>query len=263
MNTREHESFGAAESGRCHPDAHDALPTALALHGAGGGAWQWAQWQRLWHAAGSTLSVADYSRLAAPPARSFAELICRLQQRHGRRSGDVVLGASFGGLIACALAAPLRASALVLINPLLPADPEERGHSLMPDVRAWGLSSNVRGTLSAIPELSAVDALLCYRRWTDFDGALLAGSRFCVDSTPPPCPVLIVSSESDRDIDPEALAGRAKAWNADFVSLPGSHVSPLLGRDWLLAFDRVSSWLGELDGRRAMLSKLQSGSTLG
>jgi pimeloyl-ACP methyl ester carboxylesterase len=263
VNTREHESLGGAESGRCHPDSHDALPAALAFHGAGGGAWQWAQWQRMWHAAGSTLSAADYGRIAAPPARAFADLIDRLQQRYARRVGGVVLGASFGGLIACALAAPLRARALVLINPLLPGDPGEEPRSHGPDVRAWGLASNVRGTVSAIPELSAVDALLCYRRWTDFDGALLAGSQRGVGSMPPACPVLIVSSENDRDIDPESLAARARAWRADFVRLPGSHVSPLLGRDWLLAFDCVSTWLGGLDRRRAMPCKLQSGFTAG
>lgn len=238
--------MAGAESGRCPGNWHDALPIALAFHGAGGGAWQWTQWCRAWRALGGCLHAADYSRLAAQPDLRLPQLVGSLSRQYAARSGSVLLGASFGGLLACALAEPLRARALVLINPLLPAEQAQPAQSLDVVVRAWGLGARFSGTRSAIPELAATEALLGFRRWTDFSQALLMEARHGFNLAPPRCPVLIVSSANDREIDAARLSVTARAWSADWVSLPGSHVSPLLGRQWLRAYDCVSTWVSML-----------------
>jgi hypothetical protein len=235
---------GGAESGRCHTDWHDALPSALAFHGAGGGGWQWAQWCRAWRADGGSLYAADYSRLASQAGSSLPCLIGTLRRQYAARSGDVLLGASFGGLLACVLAEPLRAKALVLINPLLPADAVPPP-SLMGGVRAWGLGARLPSTCSAVPELAATEALQSFRRWTDFSERLLHEARHGFRLAPPRCPILIVSSKNDCYIDAAALAETARAWSADFLYVPGSHVSPLLGRHWSQVFDCVTAWLRE------------------
>lgn len=170
-----------------------------------------------------------------------------MRQAHALHSGAILLGASFGGLVACALAADLDARALVLLNPLLPsgdrsAAPPQRG-----PMRAWGLRASAAGTRHAIPELSDTEVALCFRRWSDFNAGLIEQARVMPMPARPVCPVLILSSRDDVDIDRTSLCQVATAWSATLVELPGSHVSPLLGHGWSRAFDVVESWLGALE----------------
>lgn len=246
MSTREYQALGGAESGRCPRSAHAALPAALAFHGAGGGAWEWAHWARAWSAKGARLSAADFHREAALPHTGWMGLVDVLRGRYALHRGQVLMGASFGGLLACALAEPLQARALVLLNPMLPGATCFASTSAVPGTRRWGLKASLTGTVASIPELASTDALIGFRRWVDFNAGLLEEAASLARPPRPICPVLIVASQNDREIDPIALKRIAERWSATLVSVPGSHVSPLLGREWMRAFDAAAAWLRTL-----------------
>jgi pimeloyl-ACP methyl ester carboxylesterase len=246
---------GGAESGRCQSAAHDALPTALALHGAGGGAWEWSCWARAWSAAGGQFVAADFSRQAAEQNCRISPLLRDLAERHRDDVGGVLIGASFGALLACALARPLRAAALVLLNPLPPAPfhrigvEQKDGAEAAPDsMRRWGLTACPVGTQAALPELQASESSLAFRRWTDFSRGLLAEARAGIAVERPDCPVLVVHSVDDQEIDPRALEVMVSRWRTSHLRLPGSHVSPLLGKRWFEAFGGVRAWLAGIRG---------------
>ncbi len=230
---------------------HAALPPALALHGAGGGAWEWAHWARAWRARHACFLAADFSREAAQPQACWTTLLHGLLTRHPADPDQVLIGASFGGLIACALADALEARALVLLNPLLPAltaAPVSVSHAQ--GLRRWGLRASAESTARAIPELASTEALTGFRRWSDFSVGLLNEAGALAMPARPRCPVLIVSSQNDREISSASLEQLSVDWAATLVRTPGSHVSPLLGRAWLRTFEEVETWLSRLDGDR-------------
>ena len=118
-------------------------------------------------------------------------------------------------------------------------------------MRAWGLRASAAGTRRAIPELSDTEVAIGFRRWSDFNAGLIERARAVPMPARPACPVLILSSCEDVDIDRTSLSQLATGWSATLVELPGSHVSPLLGHGWSRAFDVVEAWLAALDGPRA------------
>lgn len=118
-------------------------------------------------------------------------------------------------------------------------------------MRAWGLRASAAGTRRAIPELSDTEVAIGFRRWSDFNAGLIERARAVPMPARPACPVLILSSREDAEIDRRSLSTLAAAWSAAFVELPGSHVSPLLGHGWSRAFDVVEAWLAALDGPSA------------
>jgi len=114
-------------------------------------------------------------------------------------------------------------------------------------MRAWGLRASAAGTRRAIPELSDTEVAIGFRRWSDFNAGLIEQVRVMPMPARPACPVLILSSRDDVDIDRASLSTLAADWSAAFVELPGSHVSPLLGHRWSRAFEVVEAWLAALD----------------
>lgn len=179
-------------------------------------------------------------------------LLAALGHEHRAHKRCVLIGASFGGLLASALARRLQARALVLLNPLPPAPFQQPGQARMniapsAALRTWGLDARLAGTQAALPELRGGEALLAFRRWTDFAGGLLAEAQSGYRVEPPDCPVLVVQSEQDEVIDPRAVEAMVAGWRASHLRLPGSHVSPLLGRGWWASFQGVRAWLAALD----------------
>lgn len=187
-------------------------------------------WQRVLRAGGAHPTAIDFARSAAR-ANPFESLIDELAGTWAHARGAVLMGASFGGLLAIALANRLAARALVLLNPLPPApwspfDPSGDAH---PGLRHWGLQASLAGTRRAIPELQPQEALLAFRGWRDFDRGLLAEARRGIELPRPACPVLVVLSEHDKDLSPQSGRAMAGAWGAQVILCDGSHVAPLLG----------------------------------
>ena len=113
-------------------------------------------------------------------------------------------------------------------------------------MRRWGLTACPAGTRAALPELEASESLLAFRRWTDFSRGLLAEARAGIAVERPDCPVLVVHSDDDQDIDAGALEVMVERWQTAHLRLPGSHVSPLLGKRWSEAYGGVRAWLAGL-----------------
>lgn len=216
---------GGAESGRSGRRGHAAALTAVCLHGAGGGPWEWARWLRLWGAEGF--------QAQAPPLPELDDLeAVRRRLQAGLSPGAVLVGASLGGLLALQLARVLHAPALVLVNPL----PPEPWSSALPQPAPgytpdWGLRARLDGTRRAVPELDPVDALLAFRGWRDCSPRLLAQARHGQGFDRPGCPVLVIASAGDSDVPAALSSGLAQALGADLLGVPGSHVAPLLAAE--------------------------------
>lgn len=205
---------------------------ALLVHGAGGGAWEWNAWARVLRAHGASVLVPEL--MAVPGglrATRLADYAAQLREAaRPQPAPRLLVGASLGGLLAMQLADELAATALVLVNPLLPGTLAARDDAV-DGIVPWSRTSLAR-THRALPDADDAAVLYASTRWRDESAAVLADARSAALPTRPKCRVLVLASEDDDDVPPAAMRDFASAWRADFVSLPGaSHVGPLLGRD--------------------------------
>jgi pimeloyl-ACP methyl ester carboxylesterase len=226
-------------------NAQNTAGDALAIHGAGGGGWEWAVWQRVWRAGGLNLSAPDLQPAAAGlAATTLADYVA--QMRAAAASQTVLIGASLGGLIALLLAAPLAPRALVLVNPLPPAGlgPRPPPRRRSGPVVAWGSQRSLAGTRRALPDADDAAVLYALRRWRDESGAALDEAIAGVELAQwPRCPVLVIASEADTDVPWQASQAVAAACRADFWLCPGaSHAGPLLGRAAAALAARALAW---------------------
>ncbi|MFN9732293.1 MAG: alpha/beta fold hydrolase [Pseudomonadota bacterium] len=223
----------------------------LLLHGAGGGGWEWAIWDRVLRALGGVVAAPDLVAGARGLAATTLDDY-RTQAAAAARAADrapVLVGASLGGLLALqvAAAAPLRA--LVLVNPLPPAPwhgllpPRDASPALVP----WGRNASLLSTRRALPDASDATCEWAWRRWRDESGAVVDAARAGIEVARPRCPVLVIASEADDDVPVAASAALAQAWAASLWRLPGtSHVGPLLGRGAASCAARVAAWVDSL-----------------
>jgi hypothetical protein len=223
-----------------------ARASVLLVHGAGGGAWEWNTWRRVFAAAGYDASAIDLrpvdgglaaTRLSDYIAQTSAALDALPRPR-------VLVGASLGGLLAwrCSDAA----DALVLVNPLPPA-PWHAGLpevAAWPDVVAWGARASLAGTRAALPDSSEGEAFYAYRRWRDESGAVLREAHEGVAVVPPTCPVFVLASSLDTDVPSVLSLQVADAIGADAHVLEGaSHVGALFGAHAIAAARETVTWL--------------------
>lgn len=208
--------------------------TALLIHGAGGGGWEWRAWARVLGNRGFDVHAPDL----VPGADGLADTVFEeyLEQivRYGRALGRPLLlaGASLGGLLALA-AGDLRPAGRVLVNPVPPAGTPgwPAQPRTWPAVIPWADEPDFEGTVGAMPDCDHAARVLAHRRWRNESGRVMAAAYEGVDLTPESVPTLVLGAQHDRDVPSEvsrALAGR-HGW--DFVLVPGaSHLGPLLGR---------------------------------
>ena len=224
---------------------------AVLIHGAGGGAWEWAIWQRILAAHGLAADAVELE--PAPPGLADTGLDDYRRQveaaLQARPRPRVAVGASLGGLLAAACAG--EADALVLVNPLPPSpwvDALSAHHRAA--VVPWGSQARFEGTRRALPDADSATTLLAHRRWRDESGRALREAHMGVPVMRPACPVLFVVSEGD-DVPPQVNRAWAAAWGADVVTAPTrSHVGPLLGRCAAGVARDVAHWLrGRLSPR--------------
>jgi len=207
--------------------------SALFVHGAGGGGWEWTIWRRVFAAHGWRCMTPDLQPVAAGLAATRLDDYAAQLSDHARHDGsDVWIGASLGGLLALICAARQTPAALVLVNPLPGA---EHAHSLRPPPDAaivpWGSERNLASTVRALPDADAAARLFAFRRWRDESGAVLRDAHTGVAIARPACPVLVVASECDDDVPLAISRGLAESLGAELrVAADASHVGPLLGR---------------------------------
>jgi len=211
------------------------------VHGAGGGGWEWALWQRVFAARGWAVLAPDLQ--AADAGLEATTLEDYLQQvRHwcAGPAPDLLAGASLGGLIALAVAAEIRPRALVLVNPLPPDGLPARSY---PARIPWGTQRSLAGTRRSMPDADAAACLHALRRWRDESGAVLNTALQGLAFAKPDCPVLILASEEDEDVPVDRSRQLADSLAATFWRLPQtSHVGPLLGRRAARIAKQIALW---------------------
>ena len=217
----------------------------LMIHGAGGGGWEWNVWRGVFEAADFAVAAPDLmpadGGIAATRFEDYAAQVARVAGE-----GDVLVGASLGGLLALACAPALRPAALVLVNALPPAP----WHSMLPAREAypalipWGSDASLAGTRKAMPDADDAACLYAFRRWRDESGAVMNAARGGVVVERPACPVLVFASELDVDVPAAASAALADAYGASLIRVLGaSHVGPLLGRSAATSATQAIAWL--------------------
>lgn len=227
------------------PRARAGIRSALLLHGAGGGGWEWNVWLGVLEAGGIGVRAPDLS--PAPGGIASTRLGDYIRQAtdalHALPGPCAVIGASLGGLLGACVAA--EAGALVLVNPMPPAP----WHGTLPrrehaDVVPWRREARLASTRAALPDSDHASALFAFRRWRDESGHVLHEAQAGVRVAAPTCPVLCIASGRDRDVPAAATQALAEAWHADLLRLSGgSHVGPLLGTEAARVAAHVLAWL--------------------
>jgi pimeloyl-ACP methyl ester carboxylesterase len=244
--------IAASEDGLRH-NARMEAATVLMIHGAGGGAWAWRVWARVFEAAGWRVRLPELVPAEAGLAHTNLEHY-REQLRaawHAACSESaapcVAIGASLGGLLALDLAQD--AAAAVLINPLPAAPWHARlpARAPYPPVVPWGRDASLAGTARALPDADSATWRYAYRRWRDEAGAVLNAVRAGVSLARPACPSLLLASADDDDVPAALSAEYARALGTQYLLLPdASHVGPLLGRQAAHIARLALSWLASL-----------------
>ncbi|MEL1263704.1 alpha/beta hydrolase [Pseudoxanthomonas putridarboris] len=219
--------------------------SALLVHGAGGGGWEWNLWRDVFASSGMAVAAPDLEPIAdGLAATRFGDY-----QRQARDALEAlprpraVVGASLGGLLAMRVAED--ADALVLANPLPPA-PWHRDLPARewPGVVPWRRDARLSSTHRALSDSDEATALFAFRRWRDESGAVLREAYAGLAIERPACPVLFVLSRRDEDIPVAIPRAMAAAWSADVLETPsGSHVGPLLGRHAAGVATQTVAWL--------------------
>jgi pimeloyl-ACP methyl ester carboxylesterase len=219
--------------------------TVLFIHGAGGGGWEWSIWQRVFAARGLRTRAPDLVPMAAGlAATSFDNYVEQVHSWCADCDAPLVLiGASVGGLLALRACTSAQPIALVLINPMPPADVVAARPRVYPDIVTWGSERSLASTRRAMADADDAACLFAFRRWRDESGAVLrAAGSIQVES--PSCPVLVFGSEFDSDVPVDDGRNVASRLGAEFRLLRGaSHVGPLLGRAASSVAAATLAWL--------------------
>lgn len=223
------------------------VKTALMIHGAGGGGWEWDVWRRVFAAAGWHVSAPDLQPSAAGLGATTLDDY-ESQVRHWIRTTSpcLVLGASLGGLLALRCHPAARGATLVLVNPMSSAGlPGVAPLGLRyPVLMPWRRSASLTSTARSLPDAEPTTWHAAWRRWRDESGAVMNAAASGVPTERPDAPVLIVISDRDADVPAATSCALASALGADVLACAdASHVGPLLGRHASDIAERVLAWL--------------------
>jgi len=227
---------------------------AVFVHGAGGGAWEWQIWRRVFTAYGWRCRVPDLRPVAAGlAATQFDDYVTQVEAvvrssttRHANASGAVLIGASLGGLLAIAACARAMPAALVLINALPPAGVALGSPREYAQIVPWGSRCSLASTMRAMPDGDDAARLYAFRHWRDESGAVLRAAQAGIALAKPACPTLLLASECDKDVPLATSRDLAAFLGAELRVIPGSsHVDPLLGRGAAACADSVRRWLAD------------------
>jgi pimeloyl-ACP methyl ester carboxylesterase len=219
------------------------------IHGAGGGAWQWAVWREVFEAGGWAVRTPELQ--PAPGGLAVTTVSDYVQQLTmaldpAVRPGPVLVGVSMGGLLALKLAERVHPAALILINPVPPAGtPGWPPRSVeFPEVIRWSRDVTLEGTRASMPEADEKVVVAAQAHWRDESGAVLRALYAGVEASPPAVPTLVMVGELDWDIDPRLGSALGQRLGADVMRFGGvSHVGALVGPRAALLARLADVWL--------------------
>lgn len=220
----------------------------MLVHGAGGGAWEWNIWMRVFAASGWCCEALDLQPADAGLAvTSLADYTAQVEQVLARQAQPAVLiGASLGALLAlrCAHAA----AALVLVNPLPPKPWQLGSDKVWPEIVPWRRARSLEGTRRAMTEADDAACLYAFRRWRDESGRVLNEAHAGVEVVAPAVACLVMASIDDTDVPHDRSVALAQGLGASLLNLPGGHLAPLLGRGAATAATQAVAWLNTIRG---------------
>lgn len=227
--------------------------TAIMLHGAGGGGWEYDRWQPVFTAAGYDVINNDLLPTAGNLlATTFNDYYQQVLAWIPPQQRIILIGASMGGLLALKVAETINPAALVLVNSVPPAgvDAPRSGKSYPPIVR-WA-NGPLEETRSALFDSDEATIHWAWPRWRDESGAVLNAMAAGIPVQRPTCPTLVVLGEQDTDISYQTGLALATWANADVLLFHGmSHVGPLLSRRAEEVAGMVVAWCHALPNRIA------------
>lgn len=230
------------------PGRQPSRPTALFIHGAGGGPWEWCLWEpvfdrRGWHC----------ERLCLEPAGSglmhttLADYEQQLRARIGALGDCVLVGASLGGLLALRAAEMPQVRALVLVNSVPPGGlggwPAHRHvyRGLVP----WS-EGRLASTRRHLPDAGERMVRFAHRRWRDESARVMQAMERGVAVTPTPKPVLVLAGSQDSVVPPR-ISRRVAAWTGGdcHIAHGATHLGSLLGTHAPDMARRAAGWLAK------------------
>jgi pimeloyl-ACP methyl ester carboxylesterase len=219
--------------------------SALLIHGAGAGGWEWNLWRGVFQAGGIHVCAPDLQPSAAGLAATrFGDYEAQMRRALSMLpSPRVVVGASLGGLLALRIAD--LADASVLVNPLPPAPwHRELPPRAWPAIVPWRNNARLVSSLRSMPDSDEATTLYAFRHWRDESGEVLREAYAGIQVAAPTCPTLFVVSGKDADLPPALSSNIASAWGATVMASAAiSHVGPLLGRTAPAIAGQTVAWL--------------------
>ena len=206
--------------------------TAIMIHGAGGGGWEYARWQPIFTAAGYGVIAKDLL-----PAEggllvtTFDDYCHQVSAWLSPQQRVIPIGASMGGILALKVAEAIQPTALVLINSVPPAGVGAlRTDKSYPPIVQWA-NGPLEETRSALFDSDEATIQWAWPRWRDESGAVLNAIAAGISVQRPTCPTLVVLGEQDTDVPDQTGLALATWAGADVLRYHGmSHVGPLLSR---------------------------------
>jgi pimeloyl-ACP methyl ester carboxylesterase len=218
--------------------------TAIMIHGAGGGGWEYARWQPVFTAAGYGVITKDLLPAAdGLRATTFDDYCHQVRAWLPAQQPIILIGASMGGLLTLKVAEAIQPTALVLINSVPPAGVgAPRTGKSYPSIVPWA-NGPLEETRSALFDSDEATIHWAWPRWRDESGAVLNAMAAGISVQRPTCPTLVVLSEQDTDIPYQTGLALATWAGADVLLYHGmSHVGPLLSRRAEAVARMVVAW---------------------
>lgn len=226
--------------------------TAVMVHGAGGGGWQWAIWSQVLAAEGIPVLAPDLRPAAAGlEATTWDDYLQQIADWREGLAGErqILVGASLGGLLALACAAQRPPAALVLVNPLPPAGVQPWPLLRPRPPRVEWSRLPFTATRAALPDAALAAARHAHQRWRDESGRVLNAAAAGISLATPACPVLVMAAAAGTDIPAATSRATAARLGADFIEMRGcGHLGVLLGFAAAPAAKQAATWLAGLQG---------------
>lgn len=220
-------------------------PCVCFVAGAGGAAFEWNIWSRVYAAAGYRIIYWNSPPLPhdeiddEAAALVFQQRVQSLKDLCQRQQVDIIIAASLGGSFSLQVCADrFSTAALVLVAPLVPnalcTVPLGNGRKM------WANSSALSNTLNAIPDGHWASNYLAHQHWCDESAAVLRHANRH-SARMPEIPTLVILAEYDTDVDNaqiKCFSAGAECWVQDY----SSHAGLLIGRHAAELAWRTQQW---------------------
>lgn len=229
-------------------DYHDVL----LIHGAGGGAWEWRDWEPVIKQNGLEPRAIDLMPAEAGLASTrFEDYQAQAELWFDEIQSDplrppAAIGASLGGLLALKLAETRPVSALVLVNPVPPSGVTDWDYRRReyPAIVPWADGLELEETRASMPEADAYTIRWAHGKWRDESGLVMQAVGDGIQAKTPSCPCLVLCGLEDSTVPPRVCIETAELLGAERRCHEHvSHVGALLGLYSTILAQEAAGWL--------------------